>query len=77
MAYYNDVTQRTDILERLLATAARLFNELATRRARNRTYRNTLNEMQTLSSRELADLGLHRSELKRIAWDAAVEAVPN
>ncbi|MEL7092111.1 MAG: DUF1127 domain-containing protein [Pseudomonadota bacterium] len=77
MAYYNDVTQRTDVLEQLLTTVAQLFTEAAARRARNRIYRNTLAEMQTLSSRELADLGLHRSELKRIAWDAAVDAVPN
>ncbi|MEM6758243.1 MAG: DUF1127 domain-containing protein [Pseudomonadota bacterium] len=77
MAYYNDIAQRTDVLERLLATAAKLFNDAATRRARNRVFRVSMREMSVLSSRELADLGLHRSELKRIAWTAAVDAVPN
>ncbi|WP_146343911.1 DUF1127 domain-containing protein [Falsiphaeobacter marinintestinus] len=42
--------------------------------ARYRTFRNTLNEMSLLSNRELADLGLHRSELRRVAHQAAYEA---
>lgn len=36
-------------------------------------YRRTLNEMQALSNRELADLGLHRSELRRVAWQAVYD----
>ena len=71
MAYYNEVAQRSDLVERLLGTAARILNTAAERRAMRRTYRTTLSELQTLSNRELADLGLHRSELKRIAWESA------
>lgn len=38
-----------------------------------RLYRRTLAEMSALSDRTLADLGLHRSMLKRVAWIAAHE----
>jgi uncharacterized protein YjiS (DUF1127 family) len=36
-----------------------------------RIYRQTLSELQALSPRELADLGLHSSQLRRIALEAA------
>ncbi|KIC49185.1 DUF1127 domain-containing protein [Tateyamaria sp. ANG-S1] len=73
MAYYNDVAQRSDLVERILGTAARMFEAAADRRAQRRVYRTTLNELSALSNRELADLGLHRSELKRVAWESAHE----
>lgn len=38
--------------------------------ARRRLYRETLRELNGLSNRELADLGLHRSQIKRIAIEA-------
>jgi uncharacterized protein YjiS (DUF1127 family) len=38
-----------------------------------RLYRRTLAEMSALSDRALADLGLHRSMLKRVAWIATHE----
>ncbi len=41
--------------------------------ARRRVYRTTLSEMISLSDRELADLGLHRSQLRRVAYQAAYE----
>lgn len=41
---------------------------------RRRVYRQTLNELLALSDRELADLGLHRSQLRSIAWQAAHDA---
>ena len=44
---------------------------IADRIARRRIYNNTLRELSQLSGRELADLGLHRSQLKRIAFEAA------
>ncbi|ETX13061.1 hypothetical protein OCH239_13695 [Roseivivax halodurans JCM 10272] len=40
---------------------------------RRRVYKQTLNELSALSNRELADLGLHRSQLRGIAWQAAYE----
>ncbi|WP_425045737.1 DUF1127 domain-containing protein [Primorskyibacter sp. S87] len=39
-----------------------------------RVYRKTYNELFALSNRELADLGLHRSSLRRVAYQAAYEA---
>lgn len=36
-----------------------------------RVYRNTLNELQDLSMREMADLGINPSMVKRIALEAA------
>lgn len=44
------------------------------RRAKNRVFRQTLNELACLSDRDLADLGLARSEIRRVAWQAANEA---
>lgn len=34
-----------------------------------RLYRRSVGEMSDLSVRELADLGLHRSEIKRVAYE--------
>ncbi|MBE1282688.1 MAG: DUF1127 domain-containing protein [Rhodobacteraceae bacterium] len=46
---------------------------LTARFARYRLYRRTLNELTSLNNRELADLGLNRSMLTRIAYQAAYE----
>lgn len=74
MAYYNDIARRSDLIERILGTVARVFEAAAERRAKQRVFSTTLRELNRLSNRELADLGLHRSELKRVAWEAANEA---
>ncbi|MCV6584542.1 MAG: DUF1127 domain-containing protein [Marinibacterium sp.] len=47
-----------------------LFSDLRRRYATFRVYQKTLSEMRALSDRELADLGLHRSMLRRIALQA-------
>lgn len=39
-----------------------------------KVYRKTLNELDSLSNRELADLGIHRSAIKGIALEAAYGA---
>jgi len=36
-----------------------------------RTYRNTLNELDALTARELEDLGINRSAIRQIALEAA------
>lgn len=54
--------------------AAEWLQGLANRYHQYRTFRHTLNELTTLSDRELSDLGLHRSMLKRVAYQAAYEA---
>lgn len=47
---------------------------IAERFARHRRYRQTLDELSSLSNHDLADLGLHRSALRRVAWQAAYDA---
>ncbi|MGX0975552.1 uncharacterized protein YjiS (DUF1127 family) [Roseovarius sp. MBR-51] len=37
--------------------------------ANYRTYRRTVNELSQLSTHDLADLGLHRSEILRVAHE--------
>ena len=38
---------------------------------KNAAYTRTLNELSAMSNRELADIGLHRSEIPRVATEAA------
>ena len=51
-----------------------LRGNLAERFARYRTYRTTLNELTMLTDRELADMGLHRGNIREIAFGAAYKA---
>ena len=53
----------------LSGLAARV-EELRSRFAKWRLYRRTFNELNALSDRELADLGLHRATLQSVAWHA-------
>ena len=50
------------------------LQRLSDRVNRYMRYRNTLNELRDLSDRELADLGLSRAMLPRIAEQAAYES---
>lgn len=50
---------------------AQMTQAIRAKYAQYRVYRETLNELNALSGRELADLGLNRSMLKRIALEAA------
>lgn len=49
------------------------FNGLSARIAQYRTYRTTLDELQSLSDRELSDLGISRHSLHAIAYRAAYD----
>lgn len=71
MAYYNDVVKTNDVVERVLGMSANLLKTLAERRARRRVFAQTRDELMALSNRELADLGIARAEIKRIAWESA------
>ena len=50
---------------------ATLRAEWAEKAARRKVFRATFKELNALSDRDLADLGLHRSAIKRVAWEAA------
>lgn len=68
MATASDIrTNNTGVVDRVAA----FFNEVGARYARYKTYRETLNEMASLSNRELRDLGLCRSQLRSVAWEHA------
>ena len=51
-----------------------LVDALAERAARRKVYRQTVAELQALSDRDLADFGFHRSEIPRVAKEAADRA---
>lgn len=70
MAYANDI-QNTAAKPGLNDRLTAALNALAKYRAQRRIYKATLNELSALSDRELADLGLARSEIRRIARSAA------
>ena len=71
------MTTQAQIIESAQQDASHLATFMAalqSRYARWKLYRQTLSEMAGLSNRELADLGLHRSELKRVAYMAVYES---
>ncbi len=57
----------------LLSRIDGLRISLRARLNRYRVYRRTLGELSALNDRELADLGLGRGELRRIAHQAAYD----
>jgi len=50
---------------------AAVWAQVVEARAKRGVFKQTVRELNELSSRELADLGLHRSMIKRIAYEAA------
>ena len=53
------------------APVANAFQTLRTAWQRSRTYMATYNELNALSTRDLADMGLSRSMISRLAYEAA------
>jgi uncharacterized protein YjiS (DUF1127 family) len=50
---------------------AALFGAIALKMRKHRAYRQTFNELSTMTSRDLADLGMCRSDFRRISREAA------
>ncbi|SIS97537.1 protein of unknown function [Roseivivax lentus] len=72
MAYaQNDLTQSG--LGRFKARFETLRAAYSAHRARRAIYLRTVDELHALNDRELADLGFHRSEIPRLARQAAAE----
>jgi uncharacterized protein YjiS (DUF1127 family) len=71
MAYAHD-TQRTSIAQGSLWQRLNdLRADLVERLAKYRLYRATLNELGSLTDRDLNDLGLHRAMIESVARQAA------
>ncbi len=56
-----------------LSAPTAIIDLIKSRFAKYRLYHQTLAELQSLGERELADLGLNRSMLKRVAYQAAYD----
>ena len=68
MAY---LTTQTQTLPSFLARLGDGARGLAARLRRYKHYRETFIGLSALSDRDLDDLGLHRSELRDVAWASA------
>ena len=68
MAYVN--TSRTASFG-LVDRAVQVLKSAREALERRRVYRRTLTELRSLSNRDLADLGIHRSMITRVALEAA------
>ena len=71
MAYAQTTTTESG-LAGLNAKLAGLSARWRARVERNRRFRKTFSELNALSDRELADLGLSRSMLRGLAWESAI-----
>lgn len=52
-------------------TVPAAFHKAVETMQRRKLYRETFNGLNALSDSSLADIGLHRGELRRVAWDAS------
>jgi uncharacterized protein YjiS (DUF1127 family) len=73
MAFAND-THRAQTELSLGGWISALRADLAERAAKYRLYRTTLNELSSLTDRDLHDLGLHRAMIADVAREAAYKA---
>lgn len=55
----------------LVDRAAALARSIRVGLERRRVFKQTVRELQALSNRELADLGIHRTMITRVATEAA------
>ena len=70
MAFTTTQHAAPSLLERIATFKA----DMAERYSKYRVYRNTLSELQSLSMRELNDLGLSPANIKSVAYEAAYKA---
>lgn len=71
MAY---VANHTSVAAPKASGLSVFFANVAERARKYRIYRETFNELNALSNRELADLGLSRSMIRRLAIEASQDA---
>jgi uncharacterized protein YjiS (DUF1127 family) len=63
-----------ELSERAVSGVGRLIKTVAAWSARNRAYHQTVSELEMLSDRDLADIGIARCDIYAIARDAAKAA---
>ncbi|EBA09377.1 DUF1127 domain-containing protein [Sagittula stellata] len=66
-------TEYTTQPQSALTSFSGIVETIRARRARRKVFNQTFRELSSLSNRELADLGLGRSEIRRVAYQAAYE----
>jgi len=66
MAFYTD-TATTAQPRRIAA----FFDAIALKLRQNKVYRTTLNELHTLTVRDMNDLGISRADFRRLSREAA------
>ena len=72
MAFFTDTHHRdAGLLERATTALSNWLSDVAETLARRRMARTTYTELSSLGDRELRDLGMTRSDLRRVARDAA------
>lgn len=69
MAYASDIRTAQSGQSRI----SDFFGDIAARYARYTMYRKTLNELASLSNRDLADMGLCRSQIRSVAYEYAYD----
>jgi len=69
MAY---ITTSTSLGFHPIATLQNFARRIEAARQRRAVYHRTRSELMALTNRDLADLGLNRSEIDRVALDAAI-----
>jgi uncharacterized protein YjiS (DUF1127 family) len=67
MAYVNSSRSRSGLADRLAAYLA----DVREAARRYRVYRRTLAELNSMSDRDLADIGLYRGQIEDVAAEAA------
>lgn len=68
MAYFTDTNVAVSTQP---SRAAAFFDAIALKMRQRKVYRQTFDELCTMTSRDLADLGMCRADFRRLAHEAA------
>jgi uncharacterized protein YjiS (DUF1127 family) len=68
MAYFADTTASVSSQPR---RAAAFFDAIALKLRQRKAYRQTFNELCTMTQRDLTDIGLSRGDIRRVSREAA------
>ncbi len=68
MTYFTDTNVAVSTQPSRIAA---LFNAIAVKMRQRKAYRQTYNELCTMTSRDLADLGMSRADFRRLSKEAA------